>query len=37
MRILDYTIRDQKAPNSVFDKPVDNYATKSEMDALRAE
>lgn len=37
MRILDYTIRDQKAPNSVFDKPVDTYATKSEMDALRAE
>lgn len=37
MRILDYTIRDQKAPNSVFDKPVDTYATKDEINALRAE
>lgn len=37
MRILDYTIRDQKPQNGVFDKPAENYATKSEIDALRAE
>lgn len=37
MRILDYTIRDQKPQNGVFDKPVESYATKSEIDALRAE
>ena len=36
MRILDYTIRDQK-PNNGFFKEQPNYATKSEMDALRAE
>lgn len=37
MRILDYTIRDQKPQNGVFDKPVESYATKDEIDALRAE
>jgi len=37
MRILDYTIRDQKAHNGVFSNPVGNFATKDEMDALRAE
>lgn len=37
MRILDYTIRDQKAPNGVFDKQVESYATKDEINALRAE
>lgn len=37
MRILDYTIRDQKAHNGVFSKPVGDFATKDEMDALRAE
>lgn len=37
MRILDYTIRDQKPQNGVFDKPTENYATRSEIDALRAE
>ena len=37
MRILDYTIRDQKAHNGVFSKPVEDFATKQEMDALRAE
>lgn len=37
MRILDYTIRDQKPQNGVFDKQVESYATKDEIDALRAE
>lgn len=37
MRILDYTIRDQKAHNGVFSQPVEDFATKQEMDALRAE
>lgn len=37
MRVLDYTIRDQKAHNGVFSQPVADYATKGEMDALRAE
>ena len=37
MRILDYTIRDQKAQNGVFDKQVESYATKDEINALRAE
>lgn len=37
MRVLDYTIRDQKAHNGVFSKPVEDFATKQEMDALRAE
>lgn len=37
MRILDYTIRDQKPQSGVFDKPAENYATRSEIDALRAE
>ncbi len=37
MRILDYTIRDQNPQNGVFDKPAENYATRSEIDALRAE
>jgi len=37
MRVLDYTIRDQKAQNGVFSQPVGDFATKGEMDALRAE
>ena len=37
MRVLDYTIRDQKAHSGVFSQPVGDYATKQEMDALRAE
>lgn len=37
MRVLDYTIRDQKAHNGVFSKSVEDFATKQEMDALRAE
>lgn len=37
MRILDYTIRDQKPQNGVFSKSVDDYATKDEINALRAE
>lgn len=37
MRILDYTIRDQKAHSGVFDKQVESYATKDEINALRAE
>ncbi len=37
MRVLDYTIRDQKAHNGVFNNPVGDFATKEEMDALRAE
>jgi len=37
MRVLDYTIRDQKAHNGVFSNPVGDFATKDEMDALRAE
>ena len=37
MRILDYTIRDQKAHNGAFAQPSGDYATKQEMDALRAE
>lgn len=37
MRVLDYTIRDQKAHNGVFSQPAADYATKGEMDALRAE
>ena len=37
MRVLDYTIRDQKAHNGVFAQPSGDYATKQEMDALRAE
>ena len=37
MRVLDYTIRDQKAHNGVFNNPVGDFATKQEMDALRAE
>lgn len=37
MRVLDYTIRDQKAHSGVFSQPVGDYATKGEMDALRAE
>lgn len=37
MRVLDYTIRDQKAHNGAFAQPSGDYATKQEMDALRAE
>lgn len=37
MRVLDYTIRDQKANNGVFSKPVEDFATKQEMEAVRAE
>lgn len=37
MRVLDYTIRDQKPQNGVFTSQSDSYATKSEMDAIRAE
>ena len=37
MRVLDYTIRDQKSHNGVFSNPVGDFATKSEIDALRAE
>lgn len=37
MRVLDYTIRDQKAHNGVFSKPGEDFATKQEIDALRAE
>lgn len=37
MRILDYTIRDQKPQNGVFGKQVESYATKDEIDALKAE
>ena len=37
MRVLDYTIRDQKPQNGVFAPQGDSYATKSEMDAIRAE
>lgn len=37
MRILDYTIRDQQARGGVLSQPVGDFATKSEMDALRAE
>lgn len=37
MRVLDYTIRDQKTSNGVFSQPSGDYATKQEMDALRAE
>jgi hypothetical protein len=37
MRILDYTIRDQKAHSGVFDKQAESYATKDDVDALRAE
>ena len=37
MRVLDYTIRDQKTNNGVFAQPSGDYATKQEMDALRAE
>ena len=37
MRILDYTIRDQQARGGALSQPVGDFATKSEMDALRAE
>ena len=37
MRVLDYTIRDQKANNGVFSRSTGDYATKQEIDALRAE
>lgn len=37
MRILDYTIRDQKGHIGAFDTKVEDFATKSEMEALRAE
>ena len=37
MRVLDYTIRDQKANNGVFGNDQSSYATKQEFDALRAE
>lgn len=37
MRVLDYTIRDQKAASGVFNPPSADYATKQEIDALRAE
>ena len=37
MRILDYTIRDQQARGGALSQPVGDFATKSEIDALRAE
>lgn len=37
MRILDYTIRDQKPNNGVFGVGASDYATKQEIDDLRAE
>lgn len=37
MRILDYTIRDQKAHGGIFESQTVDFATKQEIDALRAE
>lgn len=37
LRVLDYTIRDQKPNSGVFAAKSENYATKQEIDALRAE
>lgn len=37
MRVLDYTIRDQKARGGILGAPTEDFATKKEMDALRAE
>lgn len=37
MRILDYTIRDQKTRDGVFGSGTGDFATKQEIDALRAE
>ena len=37
MRVLEYTIRDQKPSNGVFSQPTGDYVTRQEIDALRAE
>ena len=37
LRVLDYTIRDQKQNNGVFSTKSEDYATRQEIDALRAE
>lgn len=37
MRVLEYTIRDQKTREGVFGQPTGDFATKQEIDALRAE
>lgn len=37
MRVLDYTIRDQQARGGALSQPVGDFATRSEIDALRAE
>ena len=38
MKILDYTIRNaQNAPNQAPVSPVENYATKSDIEALRGQ
>lgn len=37
MRVLEYTIRDQKTREGVLGQPTGDFATKQEIDALRAE
>lgn len=37
IKILDYTIRDQQTAQTPLTQPVGDYATKQEIDALRAE
>ncbi len=37
MRVLEYTIRDQKPSNGVFSQPAGDYVTRQEIDALRAD
>lgn len=37
MRVLDYSIRDQGTHRGAFGAQVDNYATKQDIEALRAE
>lgn len=37
MRVLDYTIRDQKTRDGVFGSGTGDFATKQEIDALKAE
>ena len=37
MRVLDYTIRDQKTNNGVFGTGTGDYATRQDIDDLRAE